>query len=113
MLENTSGPVVAIGTDFTVFAEPLLTFHSPALLGERRIKLFGQESPWPLQGVAWIIKHDEFTNVPVPSVTEITDTAGNKYDFVKAYLTAPLSGHPWFLYRNRAMEKAAAEPAGR
>ena len=113
MLENTSEPVVTIGTDFTTWAEPLLTYHGQALLGKKKIQLFGQESPWPLQGVAWIIKHGEPSSPPVPSVTEITDSAGNRYDFVKAYLTGPLSGQSWFLYHNRALGKPATEPAGR
>jgi hypothetical protein len=32
----------------------------------------------------------------------LADPAGNRYDFVKTFQTAPLSGSHWYIYHNRA-----------
>ena len=54
---------------------------------------------WPTDGPEWVIFHGESFTQPVPPEKHFTDKFDNPYELVRIFLTAPLSGVHWFLYR--------------
>jgi len=49
-----------------------------------------------------VICHKESWEEPVPQSAQLSDDAGNSYEFVRTFQTAPLSGLHWFVYHNQA-----------
>ncbi|HEX3928901.1 MAG TPA: hypothetical protein VHW65_12970 [Gemmatimonadales bacterium] len=60
------------------------------------------QSAWPAGGTDWLIVQSESTEPPFPSLTSIADDLGDRFDLVRTFPTAPLSGLHWFVYRNHA-----------
>lgn len=101
MSEHSKGPSVTIASDHDFRIPAVLQFEGNRPTGEKKIEYY-REGSWPKQGPEWIICHKESFDQPVPATNELRDGAGNTYEFVKTYPTAPLSGLHWFIYHNRS-----------
>ena len=104
LVENTKGLVVTVGGDHDFRIEFVLQFHAAGVLGDKKAAYFpnARLNSWPPGGPEWFIAHKESCADPVPPGMHIFDRAGNGYDFVKTFQTAPLSGLHWFVYHNAA-----------
>jgi hypothetical protein len=76
----------------------------PEALGNKTAKYYENSriNSWPKGGPEWFIRHKESFLEPVPPAAQFTDAAGNQFEFVKTFQTAPLSGLHWFVYHNLA-----------
>jgi len=57
---------------------------------------------WPKGGTEWFISHKESFEDPAPPGMQVNDNAGNGYELVKTFPSAPLSGLHWYVYHNLA-----------
>jgi hypothetical protein len=101
MIEHTKGPLVTIGcdNDFRVFIP--LQLYVPEMKEKKPVEYCGMNSR-PPGGPEWVVFHKESFEEPVAPGALIADEAGNHYELMKTYPTAPLSGLHWFIYHNRA-----------
>jgi hypothetical protein len=90
-----------IGGDHDFRIPMVLQFYAPEVMGDRLVKYY-QSDAWPPEGPEWIICHKESLEEPAPAGTSLTDNSGNRYELVKTFPTAPLSGLHWYLYHNLA-----------
>ena len=63
---------------------------------------------WPEEGPEWVVFHEESFREPVPPGKRFTDKFGNRFELVRTFPTAPLSGVHLFLYHKIA--KAGGAP---
>ncbi len=99
MIQKTKGSEVTFGSDHDFRISLVLQFFIEQVTGDKTVKYF-QVNSWPQTGPEWVIHHKESFADPMPSETRFTDGAGNVYEWVKTYPTAPLSGLHWFIYHN-------------
>jgi hypothetical protein len=90
-----------IGGDHDFRIPMVLQFYAPEAMGGRLVKYYRSDA-WPPEGPEWIIRHKESLEEPAPAGTSLTDNSGNRYELVKTFPTAPLSGLHWYLYHNLA-----------
>jgi hypothetical protein len=97
--EHSNQWPVTVGGDSDLRIGMLLDFYDRSPTGRVR---YCPLSAWPRQGPEWVIWEKEPFQSPVPPMRQIEDSAGNRYEFVKAFPSAPLSGLHWFIYHKRA-----------
>ncbi|HEY3856933.1 MAG TPA: hypothetical protein VGO67_21315 [Verrucomicrobiae bacterium] len=98
MIDKTKGPEATFGSDHDFRISLVLQFYIEQVTGDKTVKYF-QLNSWPRTGPEWVIHHKE-SFVDPTSEKQFTDNAGNIYECVKIYPTAPLSGLHWFIYHN-------------
>ena len=104
LAENTKESTVTIGGDHDFRIPLIIEFYASNAMGKKRAEYYKRES-WPQSGPEWFVSHKESFEDPVPPAsmgTGFTDFAGNQYELLKTFPTAPLSGFHWFVYHNRA-----------
>ena len=101
MAENSNRSPITIGSDHDFRMGTVLRFYGPRAMGRQKAEYLDQGS-WPQYGPEWLIRHDDSCHTAVPSITEVADARGNKYEFVKAFPSAPLAGMHWLIYHNRS-----------
>jgi len=102
MAEHTKGPVVTIGGDHDFRIAFVLRFYIADAVRDKTAHYYqnARINSWPKGGPEWFVAHKESFESPVPREMQIADGAGNRYEFVKTFPTAPLSGLHWFIYHN-------------
>jgi hypothetical protein len=100
--DRTPGSSVTIGGDHDFRIGMVLRYYLPGEMGSKDAKYVEQDA-WPPTGPQWVIGHAESFAPPRPPVDRFSDPAGNQYDLVEVFRTAPLSGLHWFVFRNRAL----------
>ncbi len=110
MAENSTQSPTTVGTGDVYPAESVLRYHGLIALGDR-MPQYVSKNAWPPHGPEWILCQKESFEPPLPEVEELRDSAGNRYEFVKTFPAAPLSGLHWFLYHNSSLAGAGAKPA--
>jgi hypothetical protein len=102
--EHTNGPVVTIRGDHDFRIAVVLQFYLREANGDKKVKYYqnSEINSWQEGGPEWFIVHKESFADPAPPGAQIIDSAGNTYEFVKTFQTAPLSGLHWFVYHNLA-----------
>jgi hypothetical protein len=109
MAEHTKGSLVTIGSGQDLRFSVVLEFYTPEAMANKSVVYYPINS-WPREGPEWVIFDKESLEDPVTSLTQFADAAGNQYELVKVFPTAPLSGLHWFVYHNCA-NKPYHEPA--
>ena len=99
--QHSTTPLVTIASDQDFRTSTMLQFYAPAAMAPKQGRYVPQGA-WPPEGPEWIICQKESFEEPMPPVAALQDERTNRYDFVKAFPTAPLSGLHWFLYHNRS-----------
>jgi len=100
MAAHTPGAGARVGGDHDFRIPLILDFYREA--AAPKILCYLPQSESPPGGVDWLICHREAGEPPVPPSPQLCDPEGHRYDWVKTYPAAPLSGLHWFLYRNAA-----------
>jgi hypothetical protein len=102
MADRTAGPVtIAADHDFRVGLELDYYLYTKRVLGSRAAA-FVPAGKWPPGGPAWIVANADHYEAPKLPHDVYRDAAGNQYEHVRTFPTAPLTGLHWFLFRNRA-----------
>jgi len=99
--ETSKDSVVTIGSDHDFRIPLVLQFYAGEAAKNKTLEYYRVNS-WPQGGPEWLICHKESFEDPIPPRTQLTDAAGNSYEFMKTFPTSPLSGLHWFIYHNRA-----------
>jgi len=99
--EHSQREAVTIGSDHDFRIPMVLRFYARETMGDRLVKYYRSDA-WPSEGPEWIICHKESLEDPAPAGTSLTDNSGNRYEWVKTFPTAPISGLHWYLYHNLA-----------
>jgi hypothetical protein len=100
MAEHSRRNVVTVGSDHDLRIPMVLQFYAQEAIGNKVGPYYRHEA-WPPEGPEWVICHKESFENPAPPATFLTDQAGNRYDLVQTFPTAPLSGLHWFIYQQR------------
>jgi hypothetical protein len=84
----------------------VLQFYAKEAMADHHLAYYPNSriDAWPKGGPEWFICHKESFADPAPPGTNMTDLAGNRYEFVKSFQTAPLSGVHWYIFHNQARE---------
>lgn len=103
---HTKEPVVSIGSDHDFRNAMVLQFYAKEAMADHHLAYYPNSriDAWPKGGPEWFICHKESFADPAPPGTNMTDLAGNRYEFVKSFQTAPLSGVHWYIFHNQARE---------
>jgi hypothetical protein len=99
--EHSGRPVVMLGADHDFRIGVVLDYYLPRTRISTQVRYLKQDA-WPVQGPEWVLMHKESFEPATPDAQGMTDGSGNRYDFVRTFPSAPLSGLHWFLYENRA-----------
>jgi hypothetical protein len=99
MADNTKTSLVTIGSDHDFQTPMVLEFYGRESLGGKDTKYY-QRDFWPANGPEWFITHKESFDLPTPPAMQLTDNDGHRYELVKIFPAAPLSGLHWFIYHN-------------
>jgi hypothetical protein len=98
MTEQTPAPVGSVCSDSDFRNGPLIGYHAAAIGLGRKIRYHPADRV-PRAGTQWLIIHRlDGGEVPPESVG---DQRGNRYELVKVFPHAPLSGWDWYLYQRR------------
>jgi len=95
MAEHTQRPVETIGGDHDFRIRFVLQFYVKGAI-------YYPHDSWPQGGPEWFIAHKESFTDPAPPAMQFIDGAGDRYEFVQSFPTAPLSGLHWYIYHNAA-----------
>ena len=60
---------------------------------------------WPPEGPEWLILYRESFDDPTPPGLQLSDPAGHKFDLVRIFPAAPLSGLHLFIYHNKELSE--------
>jgi hypothetical protein len=101
LAEHTKAPVVTIGGDQDFRINTVLRFYAADAMGNKTAKYYPVKS-WPKGGPEWFVSQKESFEDPAPPGEQYTDSAGNTYEWVKTFQSAPLSGLHWFVCHNTA-----------
>ena len=101
LAEHTKGPEVTIGGDQDFRIDTVLQFYEKETMGKKTPKYYTTHS-WPKGGPEWFIAQKESFDDPSPPGEQYTDEAGDAYEWVKTFPSAPLSGLHWFICHNMA-----------
>jgi len=101
LAEHTKAPVVTIGGDHDFRIDTVLQFYAREAMGNKTARYYPVNS-WPQGGPEWFISQKESFEDPAPPGEQYTDGAGNTYEWVKTFQSAPLSGLHWFVCHNAA-----------
>jgi hypothetical protein len=95
MIQNMRGPVATVGGDLDFRVGTVVQFYTRTGIDPGRVCYCPQTS-WPPEGVEWLVcERESFEGLDVPA--NLT-TEGHRYDLVRTFPTAPLSGLHWFVY---------------
>jgi hypothetical protein len=97
---------ITVGGDQDFRVGTVLIFYAGTVQGRNDIG-YCLRGTWPPQGPEWVILEKESYMEDSPPCQEYVDGGGNRYDFVKVFPSAPLSGLHWFLYHNSAYSPRA------
>jgi len=100
LAERSTKSPITIGSDHDFRVASVGRFYAQKATGRDDV-VFCRGGDWPRQGPEWLICHKESFDPAVPSWTRLEDNAGNRYEFVKAFPAAPLSGLHWFVYHHQ------------
>ena len=100
LAESTKGDTVTIGGDHDLRIPLVLQFYVPGATGGKAPEYFAAGS-WPAEGVEWLITHADPSGPPAPTSPLLVDPAGHRYDLVRTFESAPLSGAHWFVYHEQ------------
>jgi hypothetical protein len=98
MADHTKFPVMTLGSDHDFQTPMVLEFYKQAP-GGKKVKYI-QRDFWSPSGPEWFVAHKESFDSPTPPALELNDDSGRRYEWVKTYPAAPLSGLHWFIYHN-------------
>jgi hypothetical protein len=100
--DQTPGSTISIGgdQDFRIGVE--LMYYLPRELQGKEGKYF-EHGSWPPGGPQWVIVQRESFAPTSPIEPQFSDPSGDRFEFVRTFPTAPLSGLHWFIYRNTAL----------
>jgi hypothetical protein len=101
LAEHTKSSVVTIGGDQDFRIGTVVEFYGAEAVGTKRVKYYPRKS-WPAGGPEWFIAQKESAEDPAPPGEQYRDAAGNTYEWVKTFPSAPLSGLHWFVCHNTA-----------
>jgi hypothetical protein len=99
--QHSTTSLVTIASDQDFRTSTMLQFYAPVAMAPKQGRYVPQGA-WLPGGPEWIICQKESFEEPTPPVATLQDERTNRYDFVKTFPTAPLSGLHWFLYHNRS-----------
>lgn len=99
MAERTKGPVVTVGSDHDSRNKVVLAFYAPYLKVPKSVAYFDVQN-WPPEGPEWFLTHSFDPAASPPPV--LGDARGHRYELLRAFPFAALSGWQWFLYHNAA-----------
>lgn len=101
MAEHSNRSIATIGSDHDFRVQLVLQFYVREATRNESVIYYRMDS-WPPEGPEWIIRHKESFEDPVPPATQLFDGRGNRYELLRTFPTAPLSGLHWFVYHNQA-----------
>jgi hypothetical protein len=99
IVDHSEESPVTIGSDHDFRNATMLEFYVPLIKQKSQVRYF-PGGAWPLEGPEWVICHQESFEPAVPLATQLNDSSGNTYEWVKTFPTAPLSGLHWFLFHH-------------
>ena len=99
--EHTPGTTATIGGEHDFRIGLVVNYYCLSMPEAKRCRYF-VSNDCPQSGLDWIITQAESWMPSATPPSELWDKWGNRYQWVKTYRTAPLSGLHWFLYRNGA-----------
>ncbi len=108
LAKESDRQIVTVGSDHDDAIGWTLPFYAWAA-GCKKVKYY-QQGHWPRQGPEWVISGRESFDDPLPRASQLRDDAGNRYEFVKTFPTAPLSGLHWLIYHNQTMSANRTSP---
>jgi len=94
MADHTQREIETIGGDHDFRIQFVLQFYVKGAI-------YYPRNSWPQGGPEWFIAHKESFEDSAPPAMQFIDDAGDRYEFVKAFPTAPLSGLHWYIYHNQ------------
>ncbi len=97
MADRTPGSKILTGFDHDYRTGPVVHFYDHLLPGNKEL-LYYKQGQWPPEGPDWVIIHS--AQCPKTPPPQITDPAGNVYNFEAGFPYAGLSGFYWGVYRN-------------
>lgn len=100
VLERSEAERVTIGADHDYRIRRVVEFYAQEG-GGARIEYQPRES-WQGAGPEWLIVNRDSYELPLSRGDQIHDAVGRRFDFVRAFPSAPLAGLHWFVYRNEA-----------
>jgi hypothetical protein len=100
---ESRGHLVTLGSDHDFDIRLVLPFHAETAMGDRKLAYY-RWGHWPPEGPEWLICHQDSSSEPVPRWSQLKNDAGNRYECVKTFPAAPLSGSHWFIYHNQTRE---------
>jgi hypothetical protein len=100
MAERTAGPLMSIGGDQDFRLNIELEYYLPRVLGSRSARYY-TDGTWPPGGPIWLLANADHYEPPLLPHNIYTDKAGNEFEWVRTFPTAPLSGLHWFVFKNR------------
>jgi hypothetical protein len=95
--DRTQGPVITIGSDHPFRNPMILLFYQLHMPNPKPIA-YQQQGQGPPEGPEWFIRH-EFNSEQTPDPA-FRDSFGNRYQLIKEYPAAALSGWKWVVYHN-------------
>ncbi|MCH7987747.1 MAG: glycosyltransferase family 39 protein [Planctomycetes bacterium] len=95
--DRTQGPLITIGSDHPFRNPMILRFYQQHMTNLKPIAYL-QQGQGPTEGPEWFIRH-EFQREQKPDFT-FTDSFGNRYQLIKEFPSAGLSGWNWAVYHN-------------
>jgi hypothetical protein len=99
--DQTQGPLITIGSDHPFRNPMILSFYQQHMTNLKPLAYL-QEGQGPSDGPEWFILH-EFQREQKPDPT-FSDSFGNRYQLIKEYPSAGLSGWKWAVYHNESQE---------
>ena len=100
MAEHSKRPVLTFGSDHDLRFPLVLQFYVRETMPGAPVKYYPINS-WPREGPEWVVWQNESFEGAVPPVTQFADSAGNRYELLRTFPTAPLSGLHWFVFHNQ------------
>jgi len=98
ILQQSSQPVVRVGSDHDFRNRTVLAFYVPRLPGGQRLRYI-EQSRWREEPPDWFLTHSQdLSYQPAP---EITLAPGLDYGFAAEYRFSGISGWSWYLYRRQ------------
>ena len=96
IVRSESGPVATVGSDHDFRNATVIGRLLPGLPGAARFR-YVQAGEWSDASPSWVLVH-HFTEDPLPDPVILGPT-GRRYDLVRVFPYAGLSGWDWYVYR--------------
>jgi len=102
MAAGSKGDTFIVGSDQDLRVGMMITFYAKYLSEPKRLGYYPTNG-WPPNGPDWLVLHRQDKEEPPPRI--MADRFRNRYDFVREFRYAGLSGYRWFVYRNERDER--------